>query len=72
MRRSDGCASCIKLMKAGAIKRLVEAPPLLKASAIVSSICERMIQPARQILAMVGIGRFQLNSFEAPLITAKP
>ncbi|MNL58749.1 hypothetical protein D3C87_1824140 [compost metagenome] len=45
---------------------------LVKAVVISSRNCERMMQPARQILAIVGIGSDQSNSFEAADITANP
>ena len=46
------------------------SPP--SACAMSSSIAERMMQPARQILAIVGERQVQPNSFEAAAITPKP
>ena len=65
-------ASCIMVTKCRRHQQIGEALRSAKAVAMVSRNCERMMQPARQMRAMVAIGRFQVNSFEAASSTAKP
>ncbi|MNL68190.1 hypothetical protein D3C87_1928820 [compost metagenome] len=72
MRRSAPSVSLTNCEKAGVTMRFATFGSLVKAKVISSRNCERMMQPARQILAIVGIGRFQPNSFEASAMTAKP
>ena len=58
--------------KAGVITRLEASGMARKAEVMSSRNCERMMQPARQILAMVASGRFQPFSSLALGFTVKP
>ncbi|MNU03270.1 hypothetical protein D3C72_2472280 [compost metagenome] len=58
--------------KAGVTIRLATSGCTVNALVISSRNCERMMQPARQMRAMVGMGSDQPNSREASAMTAKP
>jgi hypothetical protein len=71
-RRSGASVASSMAENTGVIARLSTSGVSLKAPAISSRNRDRMMQPARQILAIVAIGRFHSNSVDAAAITANP